>query len=269
MVLASLVAGRSVIAANSVAIPVRDPSQPRTLKINLTQGSVHVLGYDGTNIVMATPSPASTTQKNRRARDSSSPESTEAASSATLPGFNIIEQDAEVLITAGLPNIARDLDIRAPRSTAVRFTGVNGSLVVEQLNGDIEAKNLNGEIQLKQISGSVALHSLNGKIQVSFSKVPPDKAMSFSTLTGDIEVTFPVDLQANVKLKTSNGYIDNEFEVRPEARARPTPPKNPQLPESLSPPFMGRTLVGAINGGGPEFQFITHNGNIRIHKGAK
>jgi hypothetical protein len=269
ILLASLVAGSSLMAANSVAIPIRHPGQPRLLKLNLTEGNVQVLGYDGTNIVLTASSAAGPNAKTGPSPDSDGLDVTPKSTPFVWRGFNIIEHDAEIAITAGLPSRAGDLTIRVPRSTAIRFTGANGSLVVEQLNGDIEAKSLNGEIQLKQVSGSIALHSLNGKIQVVFSQVPLDKAVAVSTLTGDIEVTFPANLKANVKLKTNNGYLESDFEVRPEVRARPKPVDKSQLPEGIYPPFIGRTLVGTINGGGPDFQFITHNGNIRIRQGAK
>ncbi len=39
--------------------------------------------------------------------------------------------------------------------------------------------------------------------------------MSFSTMNGDVDVTMPGDVKARVKLKSDNGEIYSDFEVRP------------------------------------------------------
>jgi DUF4097 and DUF4098 domain-containing protein YvlB len=88
--------------------------------------------------------------------------------------------------------------------------------------------------------------------------------MSFSTFNGPIDVTFPADLKANVKLKSNDGEIFSDFDIKLTGSHSVT--------EKNSTPngkFRLRTdgaIFGEINGGGPEVSFQTFNGRITIHK---
>jgi hypothetical protein len=66
-----------------------------------------------------------------------------------------------------------------------------------------------------------------------------------------VDVTLPSTAKANLKLRSDNGEIHTSFELQ---LLRPT----------LGP---NRTLTGTINGGGPDLDLRTLNGNIYIRKG--
>jgi DUF4097 and DUF4098 domain-containing protein YvlB len=87
--------------------------------------------------------------------------------------------------------------------------------------------------------------------------------MSFSTFNGPIDVTFPVDVKVNVKLKTYRGEIYSDFEMKLGVgivmERNVTPDGKLRLRAD-------RTLYGAINGGGTEASFQTFNGRIVIRK---
>ena len=74
--------------------------------------------------------------------------------------------------------------------------------------------------------------------------------MSFSSLNGDIDVTFPADLRANVKLETDNGDVYTDFDIQMQARS-----KEPIVEENREGGGRYRVKIdkavyGAINGGG-------------------
>jgi DUF4097 and DUF4098 domain-containing protein YvlB len=129
---------------------------------------------------------------------------------------------------------------------------------------------VNGEVDLKNIGGSVVAHALNGHVVATFNRIDPSKSMAFSSLNGDIDVTFPPDLKANVSLRTDNGEVYSDFDVK----VLPTSPQQTvEDDRGKSGKYrvkIDKNVRGTINGGGQEIQFKNFNGNIYIRKlGAK
>jgi DUF4097 and DUF4098 domain-containing protein YvlB len=154
-----------------------------------------------------------------------------------------------------------------PVNTSVKLHAVNGGdLLVDHIVGDVEVDNTNGNATATHISGAAVVHALNGKVLVSLDKVTADKPMSFSSLNGDIDVTLPATTKARLKLKTDNGEIYSDLDIATDPAAR-----KPALQENNSGKGkyrvqFDRTMYGLINGGGPEIQLTTFNGNIYIRK---
>jgi len=113
-------------------------------------------------------------------------------------------------------------------------------------------------------------HALNGKVLVTFNRVDPQKRMAFSSMNGTIDVTFPADLKANVSLRTDNGEVFSDFDVKLQANP---PPQIVEDDHSKGGKFqlkIDKTVHGTINGGGQEIQFKNFNGSIYLRKaGAK
>jgi DUF4097 and DUF4098 domain-containing protein YvlB len=106
-------------------------------------------------------------------------------------------------------------------------------------------------------------HSLNGGVVATFARVAPDKAMSFSSLNGDINVTLPGDTRARLKMKTDNGELYTDFDVQLERSQPKVTEENDHGRHRIK---QDHTTYGTINGGGPEMQFTSFNGNIYIRK---
>ena len=109
-------------------------------------------------------------------------------------------------------------------------------------------------------------HALNGKVLVNLIRVN-GKPMAFSSLNGDIDVTLPADIKANVSFASDRGDVFTDFDVV----MAPTTQK-PVIEEKSSDGGgkyrvkMDKTVRGTINGGGPEIQFKNFNGGIYIRK---
>ena len=97
----------------------------------------------------------------------------------------------------------------------------------------------------------------------------PKKAMSFSSLNGRIDVTFPPDLKANVKLKSEREDIYSDFDI--QLRQGGTKPivEDSRSQSGKYRVRFDKMVYGTINGGGPEIQFSNFNGGIYIRKAAK
>jgi len=137
---------------------------------------------------------------------------------------------------------------------------------VEGVSGEIEVNNTNGGVKLTNVSGSVIAHALNKSVIVKLNKITPDKSMSFSSLNGDVDVTLPADAKARVKIKTDNGEIYTDFDVNMDASGRQPVIEDGRPNRGKYRVRMDHAIYGTINGGGPEFQFQTFNGNVLIRK---
>jgi DUF4097 and DUF4098 domain-containing protein YvlB len=247
-------------SADRVTVPFRDPSGPKTLKVSLQNGSVTVKGYDGKDALIE----ASGRILGHERRPSRVPETMHRIDNLTM-GLDVTEEN-NVISVVGSENTGR-VTIQVPRQTSLVLRSVNGgSIVVEDISGSIDANHTNGGITITNVSGSVLANTTNGKVVVSLNKVSPDKAMSFTSFNGTVDVTLPGDVKANVMMKTNNGEIWSDFDIKLSATGKPPVIEDSRSKNGKYKVHLDRAMYGTINGGGPEMQFVTYNGSILIHK---
>lgn len=248
-----------------VTVPFSDPSRPHTLKAHLLNGGITVKGYDGKDAIIEARPRGPERERHGRRRE---PENTQGLKRIDNKntGLTVEEQDNVISVGTGPMGNTIDLVIQVPVNTSLKLNTLNsGAIVVENINGEIEVNDLNGPVTITNASGSVIAHSLNSKVTAVLNKVTPDKAMSFTSMNGNIDVTLPPDVKAKVKMKTDNGEIYSDFDIRMEANVKPV------IEDARSRGGKYRVkiehaMTGTINGGGPEIQFQTFNGNIYIRK---
>ena len=110
--------------------------------------------------------------------------------------------------------------------------------MVDHISGEIEIDNTNGNVTANHISGSAILHALNGKVLATLDKITPDKAMSFSSLNGDIDVTLPADTESQGKAEERQRRDPQRFRsqagrLRPAADCRRQPLRPGQVPGAV------------------------------------
>lgn len=248
-----------------VTVPFSDPSRPKMLKASLLNGGITVKGYDGKDAIIESRGRAGSESHRRR------PERTDGMRRLEVSGTGLQVEESDNVITVGLGwrsiNSDTDLVIQVPYNTSVKLNTTNGGdLVVDHVTGDVEINNTNGNATATHISGSAIVHALNGKVVASLDKVTPDKPMSFSSLNGDIDVTLPADVKARIKLKSDNGEIYSDFDVKLDSSARQPVVEDSRSDRGRHRIRFDRATYGTINGGGPEMQLTTFNGNIYIRK---
>lgn len=159
-----------------------------------------------------------------------------------------------------------DLDIKVPSNTSVKLEAVNGgALIVNGLSGRHELQHVNGKIIMSDISGSVLAATTNGDVTIAFKQIDPKEEMSFSSFNGDVDVTFPAALKAEVVFSTERGEIYSDFEVD----SRSVTDKKVSDRRSTGGRFevrFDKAIHGQINGGGQKISFKTFNGDILIRK---
>lgn len=250
--------------ADKVNVAFSDPSRPGSVKASLINGGITVRGYDGKEVMIEARAGGSERRRGRRSAESSEGMKRIMVSST---GLSVEEENNVMQIGTSSHSREVNLTIQVPRRTSLKLHCTNGGdIVVENVEGEIEVNNTNGKVTLNNVAGSAVAHALNDTVTATFTRVDPKKAMSFSSLNGKIDVTFPADLKANVRMRTENGDVFSDFDVtmRPDAQ-------QPIVEDSRGKGGRYRVrvdkgMVGTINGGGPEIQFRNHNGAIYIRK---
>jgi hypothetical protein len=153
-----------------------------------------------------------------------------------------------------------DFQVKVPRGAKLYLSTINhGSIKVSGTSGDFDVENINGGIEMLEISGSGRVYALNGKVNVTFAK-NPERASSFGSLNGAVDIAFQPDLSADARLKTFNGAMYTDFPVT-------YLPTSAAVPQRRDGRFVYRSneFTGVrIGHGGPEYKFETFNGNLRI-----
>jgi len=276
-----------------VVVPFSNPSKPGRIEASVHNGSIIVKGYEGKEVIVEARArekkllEEAEVQKlsKRIAREEAERAARAVAKVVTeekkkvsekaagmrlietaTTGLSVEEENNVMEISTETFKRAVDLTIQVPYSTSLELTSFNfGEIVVENVNGEIEVNNHNGPLKLSGVSGVVVAHTFNGDVTVNFTKVTPEKPMSFSTWNGDVDVTFPADIKASVKMKSQQGEIYSDFEIK--ITATPASVVEDKRKEGGKYRIsVGEYIYGTINGGGPEFQFNTFNGNIFIRK---
>ena len=248
-----------------INVSFSDPSKPGMVEAYVEMGSLTVKGYNGKDVVIEAKIRNGHTQTTEQEEI---PEKAKGMKriTANQTGLAVEEENNEMKIYVAGHDYEVDLAIQVPFQTSLKVhNGEGGDMLVENVTGEIEASNSDGDLTLKKISGSVVANAYDGGLVVTFDQIDPGKPMSFSAYDGDIDVTFPSTVKATVMIKTNEGEIYSDFEID----LRATPKKQVKDERSTGGRYrisLGEYVTGAINGGGPEFQFVSYEGNVYIRK---
>lgn len=186
--------------------------------------------------------------------------------SGSSSGLEIEEEGNVVTISTQSWKAATDLVIQVPRATSLEIrSSMDGAVVVEGVNGEIDINNINGPVTVTNVAGNTLAHTVNGDITVVLARVAADKPLSFSTMNGDIDVTLPADVKANLKMKSEQGEIYSDFDINMTRQ----PAKTEAAEKTESGKYriaFDKSLYGVVNGGGQEIGFNTFSGDIYIRK---
>ena len=259
VVLASILcAGASALpaaqqAADGIPVPFSDPARIGSVSVRVHDGSIVVRGENRKDVLVISSS-------NDARSGRPVPQGFQRISSA---GVTISEEDNRIQISAASSRQTR-LEIRVPTRVNLTLSGHNGSgIEVDNVEGDIEADHHNASIRLSNVGGSVVADTHNGAIHVILTRITGDKPMSFISWNGAVDVTLPASAKANLKLRSDKGDIYTQFEMQ----ARPAAASQARTDGRIRIIDANQSVYGAINGGGPEFELRTYNGDIWVRKG--
>ena len=266
--------------SNEVSIPLSDPSKRGKLKAHLNSGSITVKGTARKDVLVKYSIDNSEDEDNDNDNDNDDDDrddETENNRNSTAPpktglkkiggggiDLQITENENSVKVESGSWNQPLELEIEVPFGFDLQLhTYNNGDLMVSNIQGALEMTNYNGEITALNISGSAIANTYNGAIRITFDKVTPDTPMSYSTFNGDVDITFPATQKASFKLKTEQGDIYSDFDLKLSTTG---PVKKSEKQGGVYKVVVDEWRTGTINGGGAEFTMRNYTGDIVIRK---
>jgi hypothetical protein len=246
---------------DAVTVNFSNPSRPGLVKVMLFNGGIVVREHSGRDVIFESRASIN------RGRPTSGPDGLRRIDS-NASGLTIEEENNVMTVTTRNFGRNADLEIRVPAKTNLNLKTMNGGdIVVEGVDGEIEVTNMNGGVVLNNVAGSVVAHSANGRVAASLREVTPNKPMSFTSFNGNVDLTLPANARANLKMRTDNGEAYSDFDVQLRSNAPTTVEDSRSQGRGRFKIQTDRTINGTINGGGPDFDLRTLNGNIYIRKG--
>ncbi len=142
-----------------------------------------------------------------------------------------------------------DYELKVPSHACLQnIQNVNGSLELEGVQGPIHASTVNGRLIARNVAADVHLETVNGAVEAQLATLTGVNSVSAHTVNGKVELTLPVNADAEVAANTVNGGIHTD----------------PGLPVKKNWP-VGSEVRATLGKGGTKIEAETVNGAIRIH----
>jgi hypothetical protein len=258
-------------STDSVTVNLSDPSRPGTVEVHVMGGSITVKGGNRKDVLVSPSPSADSPARPERGGDGRQGRGAGVQAPDDIPpgmkrltppaGFSVEERNNQVSISGGFGRSRdRSFEIQVPVRTNLDLSSRGGPIVVEGVEGEIEVTSNGGPVTLTNVAGAVVATSHGGTVTARLSRVSADKAMSFISFGGNVDVTLPASVKANVKLRSNQGEVYTDFDLlqKPAAATKT---------QGGGFKFDGNTIVGTLNGGGPEIVLQTFSGRVLLRKG--
>ena len=243
-------------SGEEISVPLSNPSAAGELKIYNHNGTIDIVGYNG-----------STVEIEINGRDGKSDKSKKPARKGLkrIPnrsmGVSITEEDNKVSISSSNNN-HKDYRIKVPTNFSLQVsTHHNGQISISNVKGTLEVNAHHGGIELENVAGAVIADTHHGEIKVSFTEIYDDYPMAFTTYHGDVDISFPAGINADLKMKSAKGDIYTDFDL---VVSSPEVEKSDK--GSRKEIKVGGWTRGQVGSGGADMLFDTYHGDVIIRK---
>jgi hypothetical protein len=214
LVLLTFFSGNKILAQNSapeeLVVPLSNPGKPYTLKVGIVTGSIAVSVNTGNDIRITVKTEGGKVKGEMTPAENGM----KRISKGNSYGVTANEDDNTITVSTDNPDQKISLELKIPQEVKLKLSTVNdGDITVNHIKGELEINNVNGSITLNNISGSVVASTINGNVITTFSAADAKAPMAFSSLNGNVDVTFPANVQYNMKMKTDRGEIFTDFDM--------------------------------------------------------
>jgi hypothetical protein len=139
-----------------------------------------------------------------------------------------------------------DFEVRVPRGVKFNGKNVSGDVEVTGLDARVSAGSVSGDVEVST-SDIASASSVSGSVRVRMGRSDWSGKLGFSSVSGNIDVEFGGELNADVEMSTVSGDLDSDWPLSVTTTGR-------------------RNLRGRIGSGGRQLSFSTVSGNVEIRK---
>ena len=118
-----------------------------------------------------------------------------------------------------------------------------GHIKIDQIDGAIEAQTGGGHIEIQEAHGSISAKTSGGNISSTIRSV--NDKLRFSTSAGNVSLTLPADIGANLEIMATSIDLDETFTFNGEKSRK--------------------SINGTLNGGGLPIDINCGYGNVTIN----
>jgi DUF4097 and DUF4098 domain-containing protein YvlB len=221
----SFVGALALCAAAAVSAAAQDFQKSYNLEaggsveIANVSGDINLTGYDGSAVVV-------NAYKEGRDREMVEVEDTSTQGRVSLRAeypHNCRNCEASIRFEVRVPrsaNIVFDkISTASGNLKAEGFAGrlnlstASGDVTVRGVGGDIKASSASGTVRVADSTGRVNASSASGDVEVELTRLDGAGDMRFSSASGDVHVRVPTNIDARVSMSTVSGDIETNFPI--------------------------------------------------------
>ncbi|WP_113705562.1 DUF4097 family beta strand repeat-containing protein [Nonomuraea lactucae] len=160
-------------------------------------------------------------------------------------------------VVAGFENVTRVKSV----SGNVVLDGVSGEVNVTTAAGSVESRAMEGDLAFQSVSGDLTVahgiprrlraNTVSGRITADL-ELRPTGHVTLNSVSGDILVRLPEDVEADVNVRSTSGRLVSTFE---------------KLSDKSGPG--AKSLTGRLGGGMASVSAVTVSGEVTLLKGEK
>ncbi len=208
------------------------------IRIANVSGNVKVTGYKGDNIVVDA-------YKVGRDRDLLKVEDTSSGDHIDLKvGYP----------EHGNCDASVNFEVRVPQGVEYNFehlASVSGNVEIASVRGRLRAESVSGNVTVQNVTGVVSAQSVSGNVAVEISKLEGTGEMKFSSVSGDVSVKAPANLDADIEMSSLSGSLRSDFPI--------------EIHERRYGP--GRSARGRLGSGANNLRITSVSGRVSLIRG--
>ena len=208
------------------------------IRVRSISGEVRIQGYDGPDIVVE----GFRVGRNR--------DQVEIVDRSTM---NQVDVDVHYAENCNC-DASVNFQVKVPRAVRYNFDhigSISGSVHLMDVTGNVRAESVSGSVEVKNVSGMVNASSVSGNVDVYIRRIEGSGEMKFSSISGNVVVRAPANLDADVAMSTLSGTLTTDFPIEIQERR--------YMP--------GRSARGRLGSGSLSIRITSVSGRVSLTKG--
>ena len=114
-----------------------------------------------------------------------------------------------------------DFEVRVPgnvRYNFSRLSSFSGNISVSNVMGMLRAESVRGNVEVKDVIGLVSASSVSGNVDVEIGQVQEPSNMKFRSISGNVTVSAPANLDALIAMSSDSGMLRTDFPIDVQER---------------------------------------------------
>ncbi len=114
-----------------------------------------------------------------------------------------------------------DFKILVPKAIEYSFeriSSVSGNVEMTEVMGSIKAESVSGNVSVRDVTGILNASTVSGNVIAEIAKLQGTGDMKFSSISGNVLVKAPADLDAAINMSSLSGSLKTDFPIEIQER---------------------------------------------------